>query len=267
MFIEVESIKYHVQTRGNGKPLVCLHGFSEDISTWDLFCLEGYQLVLIDLIGHGKSDKPKYKKYYRLQTIQKHLHILIHQLGFDKYSILGYSMGGRIALAYALTYLKEVEMLILESTTYGECGWISRMKRRSQDIMLAMKIKCNGIDWFNTYWGDLQIFQSQKMLSVKKQVEIKNRRLRNVPFALANTLLENSQGKVPCLKNQIKVLPMPILYISGEIDEKYTQMGADFQKRNLNIEHKIINQAGHNTHIEDNQAFINIIEKHVKGMK
>ena len=77
MFIEIENIKYHIEVRGEGKPIICLHGFSENLSTWKSIQLDGYQLILIDLIGHGQSDKPKQRKYYSLKVMIRHLNELI----------------------------------------------------------------------------------------------------------------------------------------------------------------------------------------------
>jgi len=260
MFIEIENIKYHVQIKGEGKPIICLHGFSENISTWKSLQLEEYLLILIDLIGHGESDKPYSSKYYRVKVMIKHLNKLIYQLGLSKYSMLGYSMGGRIALAYALTYPNEVDKLMLESASYGECGWINRLKRRKNDFNLAKSIRENGIEWFNEYWSGLGIFESQRKLPNDIINEISNRRLLNVTHSLSNTLLGTGQGKFPCLKNQIANLSMPVLYISGEYDEKYKQAGNEFEKLNPNIKHEIIKGVGHNTHVEDSNAFIGALK-------
>ena len=261
MFIEIENIKYHIEVKGEGKPIICLHGFSENLSTWEFIELDGHQLILIDLIGHGKSDKPKPCKYYSLKVMLKHLNKLIFKLGLKKYSMLGYSMGGRIALAYALTYPKEIEKLILENASYGEEGFLNRLKRRRNDLNLAKSIEGNGIEWFNQYWSDLSIFKSQRRLSKAIIKEISERRLLNEAQALSNTLKGTGQGKFPCLKSKISKLSMPILYISGEYDEKYEAVGKNFEKLNRNIKHVVINGCGHNTHIEDTNAFVEVLNK------
>ncbi|PAB58392.1 2-succinyl-6-hydroxy-2,4-cyclohexadiene-1-carboxylate synthase [Anaeromicrobium sediminis] len=266
MFIEIENIRYYVQIKGEGKPIICLHGFSENISTWKFLQLEGYKLILIDLIGHGKSDKPFSSKYYTLKVIIKHLNKLIHQLGFKKYSMLGYSMGGRIALAYALTYSNEIDKLILESASYGECGFINRLKRRRNDGKIAKMIRQNGIGWFDEYWGNLSIFKSQRKLSKDIIDGIRKRRLMNEVHGLSNTLLCTGQGKFPCLKNQIANLSMPVLYISGEYDEKYKAIGKNFEKLNDNVKHKTIKGVGHNTHIEQPNSFIEVVNKFLEGV-
>lgn len=261
MFIKIENIKYHLQIKGEGKPIICLHGFSENLSTWNLLKLDGYQLILIDFIGHGKSDKPLTSECYKLEIIIKHLNKLIYQLGFKKYSMLGYSMGGRIALAYTLAYPNEIDKLILESASYGECDSVKRLKRRKSDLELAKKIKENGIEWFNEYWSSLNIFESQRRLPKHVIDEISNRRLLNVAHGLYNTLLCTGQGQFPWLKNQIFILPMPVLYISGEYDSKYEEIGNEFVKLNPKIKHKIIKGVGHNTHIEAPNDFIEVLSK------
>lgn len=261
MFVEIENIKYHIEIRGEGKPIICLHGFSEDSSTWDLLELHGYKLIVIDLIGHGKSDKPKDSKYYSLEIMLKHLNKLISQLDLKKYSMLGYSMGGRCALAYALTYPNEIDKLILESASYGEEKFLNRLKRRGDDLNLAKSIEENGIEWFNQYWGNLSIFESQKRLPKPIINEINKRRLANSSHALSNTLKGTGQGKFPCLKDQIVKLSMPILYISGEYDKKYQAVGKEFERLNTNVKHIVINGCGHNTHIEDINVFMEVLNK------
>ncbi|MBU3160859.1 2-succinyl-6-hydroxy-2,4-cyclohexadiene-1-carboxylate synthase [Clostridium frigoris] len=259
MFIKIENIKYHIEVKGEGKPIICLHGFSENLSTWEFIQLQGYQLILIDVIGHGKSDKPKHRKYYSLKVMVRHLNKLISKLGLKRYSMLGYSMGGRIALAYALTYPKEIDKLILESASYGEYGFFNRLRRRKNDLNLARSIERNGIQWFNQYWSDLSIFKSQRRLSKAIIKEIGERRLLNQAHALSNTLQSTGQGKFPCLKNKIVRLSMLILFISGEYDKKYEVVGKNFKKLNSRVKHIVINGCGHNTHIEDNSAFEKVI--------
>ncbi|NJD01235.1 MAG: alpha/beta fold hydrolase, partial [Ruminiclostridium sp.] len=214
---------------------------------------------------HGKSGKPRCRKYYREKVMIRHLNKLIFQLGLRKYSLLGYSMGGRIALAYALAYPGEIDTLILESASYGECGFNNRLKRRRDDWNLAKDIREKGIEWFNRYWSSLSIFDTQRKLPEAVTGEISKRRLANTPHALSNTLLCTGQGIFPCLKNQISRLSLPVLYICGELDEKYRQTGSDFEKLNTGIKRVIITGCGHNTHIEDPYAFRIALEHFLEG--
>ncbi len=246
-----KGIFYYICQEGDGKPLVCLHGFSEDHTTWEEIEIEGYSKILIDFVGHGKSDKPLAKKAYHVSSIMKQLkYILTKQLGLKKFSLMGYSMGARIALLFAITYPECVEKLILESGSYGIGGFYRRMQRRKKDMQLAENIMEQGIIWFEKYWNVLPIFESQKKLPNTVQRKIKKRRLLNEPYALAATLKGSGQGTFPYLKRRIKKLTMPVLYICGSLDRKYSRIGRVFQKENLNVTLCIISECGHNVHIE-----------------
>lgn len=256
MFITIDNIQYHAVLKGTGpKKMICFHGFAENLSTWESIRFEDYQMILVDLIGHGKSDKPYSIQPYCLPVMVRHIHMLVQHMDLQKYAMLGYSMGGRIALAYALAYSQEVDLLILESSSYGECGFVNRIRRRRNDQQLARSIRGKGIEWFNRYWSGLDIFASQMKLPEYVRDKVDERRLLNAPHALANTLLGSGQGRYPCLIKKIGELAMPVLYINGEYDTKYRQIGREFKQLNPRIIQTTIPGVGHNTHIEDPQAF------------
>lgn len=259
MFITIDNLRYSVILKGAGQPLICFHGFAENSSTWEFLQLNNCQMVLLDLIGHGDSEKPHSLEPYSLPVMLQHIHQLIEDLGFTTYSLLGYSMGGRLALAYALAYPQEVLRLILESSSYGECDPQNRVKRREHDVWMANSILENGIEWFNHYWSNLDLFASQIHLSSGVREKISERRLRNSPQALANTLRGTGQGIYPCLKEHISNLAIPVLYINGEYDEKYQGIGQEFTQLNPSIRREIIAGVGHNTHIENPKAFTEVV--------
>lgn len=253
--IPVGELSYHVQIRGEGKPVIVLHGFSENLSTWDALDLPGYQLVLVDWVGHGQSDKPQSRKEYHWKAMIGHLHRAVAYLGLSRYALLGYSMGGRMALVYTLTYPEEVDKLMLESASYGECGALKRRQRRRSDGELGRKIRENGIEWFNEYWSGLRLFNTQAELPEAVTAAIRERRLGNETYALANSLWGSGQGKFPCLKDKLRQLTMPVLYLNGEYDSKYSAAGAEFSRLNPLIKRQVIAGAGHNIHIEKPEDF------------
>ncbi len=255
MFITIDNIRYSVIVRGTGQPILCLHGFSENLSTWEFIHPEHCQMILVDLIGHGNSEKPDILEPYTVPAIIGQLHKLMQYIGHQEYALLGYSMGGRMALAYSLAYPREVIRLILESTSYGECDALNRVKRRKGDVWLANAIRENGIEWFNRYWSGLDLFASQKYLPQAVRDKICERRLLNAPHALANILLGSGQGIYPCFKRQITNLSLPVLFINGEYDDNYLKIGREFEQLNACIRREIIRGAGHNTHIENPRVF------------
>lgn len=249
------NLRYHVKISGIGKPLICLHGFSEDHTTWRHISIPGYALYQIDLVGHGQSDKPEEKEYYTLEAVLGQLHTVIHQVIKENYSMMGYSMGGRIALAYALEYQEEMDRLVLESAGIGIGDRQERLERRRSDQVLAENIVKNGISWFQEYWSGLEIFDTQGKLPTWVREEIKQRRLHNSERALANTLLGVGQGMFPYYGEKLCRLPLQVLYISGALDEKFSKIGEDIAKRSQNVTFHSADHAGHNVHLEQPDCF------------
>lgn len=126
--------------------------------------MAGYKIVAIDLLGHGSSAKPKELAPYKLDAILKNLHLLFAQFtDGNSFSLLGYSMGGRLALRYCLAYPSApVKYLILESTGPGLLSSEDRKKRRLADEELGQKILLNGAAWFADFWANISLFESQK---------------------------------------------------------------------------------------------------------
>src|SRR5689334_8938781 len=102
----VNGIHYHVETHGRGDPLVLLHGFTGSGVNWtghtEVFA-QYFQVITIDLLGHGQTDAPVDLARYRIESAASDLVAILDKLSLDKVTLLGYSMGGRLALYAALT--------------------------------------------------------------------------------------------------------------------------------------------------------------------
>ena len=247
--------QYSLTIVGSGQPLVCLHGFSESGYTWENIHIPGYRMIRIDHLGHGSSSKPLAANLYTLSTMMSDLHYIIQAVAGESYALMGYSMGARIALLYALTYGNEISHLILESGSVGIRDLNKRQARLVADDALASKIESHDSDWFAKMWQQVPIFQSQQALPVNTQQKIYARRAHNEPHALAATLRGSGQGVMPYVGDAVANLSMPVLYISGSLDEKYTEIGSTYFTKG----HQIIDGAGHNTHVEDPCRFMELV--------
>lgn len=257
--IQVKLGEYHygVTVVGDGKPLVCLHGFSESGTTWDGIHVDGYRMIRIDLIGHGTSSRPTEVGAYTISQMLSDIHRIVYALAGESYVLLGYSMGARIALLYALEYPLEVTKLILESGSVGIEGTVERSERREADVVLGKRIREQTIEWFAETWAKLDIFKSQYTLPKAVQNHIQHRRLQNSPHALAFTLEGSGQGVMPYVGHRLQELTMPICYISGELDIKYTEIG----KQYFAHAHHVVLGAGHNVHVEKPCQYMCIVKE------
>ena len=256
MQINIGDYHYGVTEVGTGKPLICFHGFSESGSTWDGIEVSGYRLIRIDSMGHGRSARPMDIGPYTLSQMLSDLHRVIYAVAGERYALMGYSMGARLALLYALEYPEEVTHLVLESGSVGIENEEARQDRYVADQGLAERIRSNDIIWFSETWAKLEIFKTQQGLPAKVQQQIRGRRLLNSPHALAFTLEGSGQGSMPYVGHCLSELTMPVCYISGELDTKYTAIGA----RYFSDVHRIVPQVGHNVHVEAPEAYQQILE-------
>ena len=257
MQINIGDYHYGVSIVGEGKPLICFHGFSESGSTWDGIEVQGYRLIRIDSMGHGRSARPMELQPYELPQMLSDLHRIIYAVAGERYALMGYSMGARLALLYALEYPHEVTHLILESGSVGIEDEGERQDRYVADQGLAERIRAHDITWFSETWAKLEIFKTQQGLPTKVQQQIRGRRLLNSPHALAFTLKGSGQGSMPYVGHRLSELTMPVCYISGELDAKYTAIGAKY----FGDVYRIVSQVGHNVHVEAPEVYRQILER------
>ena len=259
MYFDLGEYRYGLTVVGDGEPIVCLHGFSESSYTWDAINLPGYRVVRIDLIGHGDSDIPTEEQAYTIPRMIEDLHTVIYHMVGDSYYLMGYSMGARIALSYALEYESEIKGLILESGSVGIVSDDERAERRKADEDLAVQIENHDGEWFASRWAEVPIFKSQKQLSEGVEELIYLRRSNNSTYALACTLRGSGQGVMPYVGDRLEKFSVEGLYVSGALDTKYTTIGRDVFGKLPNFKHVVVEGAGHNVHIEKPGTYMTAI--------
>jgi 3-oxoadipate enol-lactonase len=116
--IKVNDIHMYYEIYGEGKPLVLIGGLAIDLSEFESISrwfAQKYQVLAFDNRGVGRTDKPD--SPYSIEMMAEDTEALMNALAIERASILGMSMGGRIALALALQHAERVERLILVSTS------------------------------------------------------------------------------------------------------------------------------------------------------
>jgi pimeloyl-ACP methyl ester carboxylesterase len=109
--------------QGQGSPVILIHGFAASLFDWvdltpDLIAA-GYAVYALDLLGHGHSFKPKQLDAYHVNRIFEHLDKWIDSLQLDQPLILvGHSLGGYLAIEYALRHPERIRALVLTDTFY-----------------------------------------------------------------------------------------------------------------------------------------------------
>ncbi|WP_026561812.1 2-succinyl-6-hydroxy-2,4-cyclohexadiene-1-carboxylate synthase [Bacillus sp. J37] len=259
--MKIRGVSYHVEIVGKGEPLVFLHGFTGSSLNWQHLIndFRDYQLICIDILGHGKTDHPSDSSRYEMEEVVEDIIEILNRLTIDKAHIIGYSMGGRLALSLAVLYPHRVKKLVLESSSPGLNTYDERNRRIKSDQALADEIVREGISRFVEKWEKIPLFSSQMMLSDSKKSKLRKQRLLNSEIGLSNSLLGMGTGSQPSWWDSLPKLRIPVLLICGELDQKFCEIAKRMHELLPYSVIKEINQAGHAIHVEQPRIFGKIV--------
>lgn len=267
MRIPVNGVKWNVTVTGSGSPLLLLHGFTGAGSNWEPFVpswSDAFRLLMIDIIGHGLSDSPEDPARYAMERAAADLAGILDHFGIAKTDVLGYSMGGRLALMFTVRYPERVGRLILESSSPGLADPGDRQARVQRDEQLAEQIEREGIKKFVHYWENIPLFASQRSLPPSVRERVRLQRLRNNAVGLANSLRGMGTGAQPPLWRELEELSLPVLLICGEKDRKFCRIGEKMHARLPRSELRFVAGAGHTVHVEQPAVFGTIVRDYLK---
>jgi len=273
MLLSTKGIKVYVKksyriAAPHKQTILFLHGFGSSSNDWEEIFSHLYsefQLIAIDLPGFGKSSKPKSDKFYQTDFLVRLIDDILCELKFTEVVLAGYSMGGRLALQFAYKHPGRVKALILESSSPGIKTKSERQLRMKSDAELISFINKNSLKDFFTFWQNQPLFASQINLPIKKQQSILLNKINaNSKIGLTNSLENFGQGEMENLWNELSRIKIPTLLLSGVLDTKYTTIQQDMVKLLPNSSHKIIEDAGHNLHLEKPEVFVNLVREFLK---
>ena len=247
-----DTLSYEIHGDKKAPIVVFLHGFMGDCRDWDEvvgLLKNDFCCVTIDLPGHGKSaDVPE--EAFTFPGAAQRISNVLKSIASDDPSILGYSMGGRVALYFALHHSHLCRHLIIESATPGIISTNNRVKRLVWDEKNAKKLEQGLFEDFLREWYDQPLFKS-----LTKSPEILDnmmaRRRRNDPQKLAKVLRKMSVGGQTPMWDYLPKLNMPVLLLAGKEDSKYTSITRDMAKLLPFSKVNIIAGANHNIHLEN----------------
>ena len=256
--IAVNGIRLNVQCAGEGPPLVLLHGFTGSIASWapHLDALAGrFSVIAIDLPGHGESGVPADPGRYRMEQCVSDLLALFDRLNIAQAALLGYSMGGRVALNLAIAAPERIRALVRERTSPGIAHPGERLARQRSDAALAEMIEQEGIKAFVDYWERLPLFSSQAALPSAIRDRQRTQRLANNSRGLANSLRSIGAGVMEPCHDRLGEIQVPVLLITGELDQTYCRLGRAMAEAMATARLVVVPDAGHAAHLERPEMF------------
>ena len=118
-FFDSDGLKIHYEDRGSGDPAVLVHGFASNaknnwgVTGWLDLLARDHRVVALDCRGHGQSDKPHERAAYTATSMEDDVIALIDHAGIGRALLMGYSMGGRIAMGLLVRYPERFRAVVL----------------------------------------------------------------------------------------------------------------------------------------------------------
>jgi len=235
---------------GSGEPsIVFVHGFTQTRTSWRP-CAERlaarHRCYLVDAPHHGeaRSLDVDYADAARAVGDSSRECVLV-----------GYSMGGRLALSAAVAPSTTLRALVLVSTTAGIEDDTERAARRADDDALAHHIESIGTDLFISEWLSQPLFAGSR----RNEAELTSRRT-NSAESLARSLRQCGAGEQAPVWNDLHKVVVPTLIVAGARDSKYVGLARRLHDSIAGSELSIIDDAGHAVHLDQPDRFADALE-------
>lgn len=259
---------FHYKICGNNQnPLILfLHGF---MGRGDNFCeviqhlSDKFCCVTVDLPGHGKTQVLGGEECYQMSHTAQALMELLDELGISRCYLLGYSMGGRLALYLTLHFPERFEKVILESASPGLESAEARSQRRQRDEILAQQLETGDFYSFLSQWYQQPLFDSLRHHPSFDRLF--QNRLQNQPKLLATSLRQMGTGTQPSLWELLPSHPVPLLLLVGEWDYKFQEINYKITQVCPVAQLEIIPDSGHTIHWENPSAYLKSVIKFFSG--
>jgi 2-succinyl-6-hydroxy-2,4-cyclohexadiene-1-carboxylate synthase len=254
----VNGLRWEVRTRGSGVPLLLLHGFTGRGSGWGTHAAafaRTFQVVVVDLPGHGRTETPADPGRASVERSADDLASILRRGGLSPAHVLGYSLGARIALRLAVAHPGALRRLVLESPSAGLATEGERRARRAADETRAVRLERDGIEAFVDEWEREPVFASHAALTPARTTRLRAERLHNRPHGLAASLRGAGQGSMEPLGDRLAEVHAPTLVIAGALDPaghaRAEAVAAGIPGARLTV----VPDAGHTPHLETPSTF------------
>lgn len=234
---------------GSGDPaIVFVHGFTQTRSSWRQ-CAEmlanRHRCILVDAPHHGEAQSCDLGHAEAARAVGDSARDSV---------LVGYSMGGRLALEAALHGNVGLRALVLVSTTAGIESDVDRERRRGDDETLASRVESIGTAAFLAEWLAQPLFAHSR-----RDPEDFAGRASNAAESLARSLRRCGAAEQPSSWNELHRLAIPTLVVAGAEDAKFVGLAHRLNEGITGSELVIIDHAGHSVHLDQPERFAEVL--------
>ena len=243
------------KVEGNGKSLVFIHGLSDNLIYWEFLAnnlKEDYQIIRMDLRGHGETDLGNDK--ITVELFADDLNDLLTDLNIENVNLIGFSLGGAIALDFSIRYPKKVSSIVLMSSFAKSDEYLTNIFTQLKD---ALKIS------FEEFYDLIlpMVLCPNVIESNKKELDI----IKEFASKTANTAAY-IKAIDACInfnvEDYLDQINVPALIMAGQYDEiSLLSSQKELQRKISNSELKVFDNTKHNLLVgENNNETLNILK-------
>lgn len=213
-FIKFENKSLHYKTEGKGNALVLLHGFTESLDIWNDFSKElgkTFQVVSIDLPGHGKSEC--IAESHSMELMAECIHTVLEQLKIKECVMIGHSMGGYVTLAFAEKYPAMIRGLGL----FHSSALPDTPEGKTNRSKVVEFIRNNHTEFIMNFIPDLFAEENRKKFKSEIAVLVEAAKKMTREGIIASQI---GMRERPDRTHVLKEATYPILFIAGKKDTR-----------------------------------------------
>ncbi len=252
-FAPIEGGQLYYEEVGSGPTLVFIHGFSLDLRMWDdqfdLFS-DKFRVIRYDLRGFGKSSEVGRESYSHLEDLES----LLKYLKIEKASLIGLSMGGRVAVDFAINYPEMTSSIVPVDSILHGFGF-----KKWDTSAVWIKGAQSGPEAAKAMWLEDPLFAPAQR---KKAVAA---RLNQIVQDYSGWHFVNPnpwRSLAPATIQQLHKIACPTLVIVGEEDlDDFHEIASVLEERIPGAKKEMLPAAGHMSNMENPEAFNQILRE------
>jgi len=268
VILERADVRLNYFVTGEGEPVTLLHGFTQRSRSWQEVISAmpgGWRFVVPDLRGHGET-RVRQGAACTMEACATDLEMLWGHLGIDRTHLVGYSMGGRLALHVA-AHRPERLLSLLTIGAHAGLEPETREGRRLGDEALAKRIEKDGVEAFVDYWAGLPLFAGLGRRGPSFVAQLRAERMKNTVAGLACSLRGMGAGVTEPVWDELGQVSVPCTFVAGGLDHGYVASARRLAASVPNGRVEIVARAGHAVHQERPEAFTRVLAAHLAGTR
>ena len=243
-------------TRGEGFPLVLVHGFTGSSLDWtDVVeaLARDRQVITFDHRGHGESPNTGDAATYTFDQLVTDMSGLVDGLGLERFDLLGHSMGGVVSMRYALKHPERVRSLVLMDTAARAMGGAGDFLRGGIELVRANGTRAV-FDVVQPFLGT-----GERADVLRERMRIKLEQMDPVAFVeFGEELLS-----YPSMLDRMAALTIPTTVVVGENDTGLRPAADELAATVPGAVLVVVPDAAHSPQDENRDAWLDAIEAHL----